>query len=87
MNKSVKSHKTMEALLDINFDKVPGWDEFLKLNNQLQGFEDSEESFDPRKSNEILKEFRNLISPNDYNQVVRDFNAQVRLLLKEVLNQ
>ena len=87
MNKSVKSFRTMEALLDIDFDRVPGWDEYIKLYQSLQGLEESEGQFDPRKSSEILKEFRNLISPNDYNQVVRDFKQQVRLLLKEVLNQ
>ena len=43
MNKSVKSHKTMEALLDIDFDRVPGWDNFVSLYNQLQGFGESEE--------------------------------------------
>ena len=75
MNKVTNSQKTMEALLDIDFDRVPGWENFLKLYSQLQGFEDSAESFDPRKSNEILKEFRNLISPTDYNQVLRDFKA------------
>jgi len=35
----------------------------------------------------ILGEFKQLISPTDYNQVMRDFKAQARLLLKEVLNQ
>ena len=67
MNKSVKSKRTMEALLDIDFDKVPGWDEFIKLHQSLQGFEEGGEQFDPRKSSEILKEFRNLVSPSDYN--------------------
>ena len=57
----------MEALLDIDFDKVPGWDEFIKLHQSLQGFEEGGEQFDPRKSSEILKEFRNLVSPSDYN--------------------
>ena len=55
MNKAVHSQKTLEALLDINFDTVPGWEPFLHLNTQLQGFEDDAESFDPRKSSEILK--------------------------------
>lgn len=73
MNKAVKSQQTMEALLDIDFENVPGWTNFVQLYAQLKGFEDAEESFDPRKSNEILKEFRNLVSPHDYNQVVRDF--------------
>ena len=63
----------MEALLDIDFDRVPGWDEFIKLHQSLQGFEEGSEHFDPRRSNEILNDFKSLISPHDYNQVVRDF--------------
>ena len=34
----------------------------------------------------ILNELKQLISPTDYNQVVRDFKSQAKLLLKEVLN-
>jgi hypothetical protein len=45
-----------------------------------------EESFDPRKSNEILKDFQSLMNPQDYNLVIRDFKQQAKLLLKEVLN-
>ena len=33
----------------------------------------------------ILNEFKQLISPTDYNQVVRDFKSQAKLLLKEIL--
>lgn len=86
MNKFVKSHKTLEALLSIDIDRVVGFEDFLDLFFQLQGFESAEETFDPRKSNNILKEFKNLISPTDYNMVVRDFKQQVQLLLKECLN-
>ena len=42
MNKSVKSYRTMEALLDIDFDRVPGWEEYIKLYQSLQGLEESE---------------------------------------------
>ena len=87
MNKAVHSQKTLEALLNIDFETVPGWDNFLKLHDQLQGFEDSDEHFDPRKSNGILKQFRELLEPKIYASVVRDFKQQVNLLLKEALNQ
>jgi ankyrin repeat protein len=50
-------------------------------------FEQSEEQFDPRKSLDILKEFRQLMNPQDYNQICHDFKTQTRLILKEVLNQ
>lgn len=87
MNKFTKCHKTMEALLDIDIDHVPGFKDYIQLYFQLQGLESSEDSFDPRRSNNILKDFKDLISEQDYNSVVRDFKQQVKLLLKEVLNQ
>lgn len=87
MNKYTKCQKTLEALLDIDFDTVPGWNDYLILNSQLQDLKDVEESFDPRKSHHILDEFKHLISPQEYNAIVRDFKSQIRLLLREVLNQ
>jgi len=73
MNKAVHSQKTLEALLKIDFETVPGWDNFIKLHDQLQGFEESDEHFDPRKSEPILKQFRELLEPKVYKSVVRDF--------------
>ena len=73
-------------MLAIDFDIVPGWNNFLVLYEQCQQFTDAEENFDPRKSCHILDEFKLLVSPQDYNSVVRDFKSQVKLLLKEVLN-
>lgn len=72
--------------MTIDIDHVPNHDHFVKLYFQLQGFENVEETFDPRRCNNILKEFKDLISPQDYNSVVRDFNANAKLLLREVLN-
>ena len=62
-------------MLDIDIDRVPGWNNFLELNSQLRLLGASEEGFDPRRSAEILKEFENLVSPKDYNAVVRDFKS------------
>lgn len=87
MNKFTKSQRTLEAILDIDIDKCPGFEQFLHLFFQLQGFEQSEECFDPRKSNDILKEFKQLMNPKDFNQICHEFKAQAKLLLKEVLNQ
>jgi len=67
MSKFTKSLKTLESLLDIQIDTVPAYDEFLKLYFQLQPLQSEAEKFDPRKSNAILKEFKNLMSPQDYN--------------------
>ena len=35
---------------------------------------------------EVLKEFEHLLAPKDYNRIKKEFKAQIKLLLKEVLN-
>ena len=75
MNKFTKCSKTMDALLKIDLDDVDGFDQFLTLFMQIQNFENAEDTYDPRRSVHILKEFKQLISPQDYDQVVRDFRA------------
>ena len=87
MNKFTKCQKTLEALLQIDIDNVTGFDQFMPLFMQIQIFENAEDTYDPRRSVHILSEFKQLISPKEYDQVVRDFKAQAKLLLKEVLNQ
>jgi ankyrin repeat protein len=42
--------------------------------------------FDPRKYKNVLAEFRHLLSPADYNRVIKEFKHSVKLLLTEVLN-
>lgn len=74
--------------MDIDFDRAPGYDEFLKLYFQLQPFETNAElRFDPRNCNNILKEFKHLLVPREYNNVVREFKEAIDLLLKEVLSR
>jgi hypothetical protein len=46
-----------------------------------------ERKFDPRKYVGVLSEFKHLMAPNEYNSVVKDFNYQVKLLLKEILDK
>ena len=86
MNKFTKCQKTLEAMLKIDINDVPGFDQFLPLFMQIQVFESVDDTYDPRRSVHILEDFKQLISPRDYDQVVRDFKAQAKLLLKEVLN-
>lgn len=42
--------------------------------------------FDPRKYKNVLAEFRHLLSPVDYNRIIKEFKHSVKLLLTEVLN-
>ena len=67
MNKFTKCLKTLEAILDIDIDRCPGFESFLPLFFQVIGFEQSDEQFDPRKSLDILKEFKQLMNPKVYN--------------------
>ena len=43
MNKFTNSNKTLEAVLSIDIDHVPGMDQFLKLFFQIQDLENKEE--------------------------------------------
>ena len=58
MAKGTNSLKTLEAILDIDVDHVPGFDSFYDLFTQLQCFEMAEETFDPRRSANVLSEFK-----------------------------
>lgn len=87
MSKFTKSCKTLEVLLDIDIDKVPFTNEFVALFFQLQELEGKEDSsFDPRKYKDVLSEFKHLLSEADYKRIIKEFNHQAKLLLKEVLN-
>lgn len=87
MAKGTNSLKTLEAILDIDIDTVAGFNVFYDMFTQVQVFELPEETFDPRRSANVLKEFQKLMVPKVYNEIVRDFNYKVQYLLKEVLNQ
>jgi hypothetical protein len=67
MAKGTNSLKTLEAILDIDIDKVPGFNSFFDLFTQLQGFELPEETFDPRRSANVLSEFKQLMRPDEFN--------------------
>ena len=87
MSKYTKCFRTLEAILDIDIDQVPGTDDFTKLFFQIQQLETKEESrFDPRKYKNVLSEFQHLLSVADYNRVCKEFKNNVKLLLKEVMN-
>lgn len=78
----------MEAMLKIDIDHVEGYESFLSLFFELQLLEVSDErKFDPRKYVGILSEFKHLMSPHEYNSILKDFNYQVKLLLKEILDR
>ena len=86
MSKFTNSFKTMEAILDIELDHVPGYDSFLHLYFQFQCFELAEETFDPRCSANVLNDYKKLVKPSEWNTITKEFKHQASILLKEVLN-
>jgi len=87
MSKYTKCYKTLEAILNINIDLVPGTEDFLTLFFQIQELESKEDmKFDPRKYKNVLAEFKHLLSPDDYNRIIKEFKWQIKILLIEVLN-
>lgn len=44
-----------------------------------------ERKFDPRKYNNVLAEFKHLLSPKQYNLIVKDFYQNIKELKKIVL--
>ncbi len=87
MSKFTNSFKTLEAILSLDIDTVPGFDTFNKLFSQLQTFEMPDETFDSRRCASVLDDFKRFMKPRDFNLVVKEFKSQAALLLKEVLNQ
>jgi len=86
MSKYTKCFKCLEAVLDIDFDRVPAYDQFLGYFFELQMLETSEErKLDPRKYNNVLGEFKHLLAPKQYNLIVKDFYQNIKELKKIVL--
>ena len=82
MSKYTKCYKTLEAILSIDIDVVPGYQDFLKLFFQIQDLENQDDScFDPRKYKDVLSEFKHLLSQKDYNGIIREFKKSVKLML------
>lgn len=87
MSKYTKCYKALEAILCIDLDSAPANADFLHLFFQIQVLENADESkFDPRKYKSVLGEFEHLLSQQDYHRIIKEFEHQVKLLLKEVLN-
>mmetsp|Transcript_17521 Transcript_17521/g.29541 ORF Transcript_17521/g.29541 Transcript_17521/m.29541 type:complete len:244 (+) Transcript_17521:676-1407(+) len=87
MSKFTKCVGTLESILNIDIDQVPGQEQFLHLFFQIQDLESKDDAkFDPRKYKNVLKEFQHLLSLQDYARVCKEFRQQVKLLLKQVLD-
>ena len=74
MSKYTKCFKCIEALLHIDIEEVDDYDRFLAYFFELQMLETREErKFDPRKYKNVLADFKHLLSPNQYNMIIKDF--------------
>lgn len=88
MSKYTKCYKALTILLDIKIDNEPEYEAFLKMYFEIAGLDDPDmkPAFDPRKTNGLLGEFQHLLLPREFNQIQKNFKAQVNLLLKEVFS-
>ena len=88
MSKFTQCYKTLDALLSIDIEDVPGTNFFIENFFKVQELENNEESnFDPRKYKDVLNEFRHLLSPKNFGQVAQEFKHQTQLLLREALKE
>jgi hypothetical protein len=46
----------------------------------------AEETFDPRRSANVLSDYKKLVKPAEWNIIAKEFKHQAAILLKEVLN-
>lgn len=79
MSKYTQCYKALTMLLDIKIDSVPGYDQFLKLYFEIGGLDNADQrpEFDPRKTSDLLSEFKHLLLPKDFNQSLKEFKRQV----------
>lgn len=76
----------MEALLHIDLDMCQGYDQFLRYFQDLQMVENEDDrKFDARKYNNILTEFKHLMSKREYNLILKDFKQNAKTLIKQTL--
>lgn len=80
MSKFTTCYKAMQALLTIKIDNEPDYEAFLHLYFDLsnlgtnKGENMSGTFFDPRKSHHLVKEFEHLLDPEEYKNIVDEFN-------------
>jgi hypothetical protein len=63
------------VLLDIKIDYEPEFADFLKLYFEIGGLDDPDQrpAFDPRKTNDLLREFEHLLLPKEFKQIQKNF--------------
>ena len=79
-------------MLTINIDNAPDYESFLQLYFELsilganKGESMSGTFIDPRKSQQLVKEFEHLLDPGEFKSVVKEFNRQIKLQVRSCLN-
>jgi hypothetical protein len=78
MSKFTTCYKFLQALLSINIDNAPGYDDFLHLYFELSVLgvnkgETSSTFIDPRKSQNLIGEFEHLLEAGEFKSIVKEF--------------
>ncbi len=80
-------YRVVELLLDIHTEKIKGYEEFIKLFDELQLLEIKEErKADPRKYVNVIREFEHLLDSGVHASIMGRFRRDVKKLLRTVLN-
>lgn len=82
-----KNEKAIMSVLDIGFDKEEGFDDFKSEWQQLQNLEDpNSKPLDPKKFFHALNELKHFISPEVYGSILKDFEREKKLLIRDIMN-
>ena len=87
MNKYTLCYQVVFNILDYEFFKLDGWEEFLSLFSDTQDLEIKPERLvDPRKSLRIEKELENLLGENTIKNLIYLFKSKKNEIIKKAIN-
>jgi len=82
-----RCYNVVTLLLDLHMIKIDGYEEFIKLFEELQVLEIKEErKSDPRKYVHVIDEFEHLLSPTVYKGITNKFKTDIQNLKRKILD-
>lgn len=83
-----KFEKSIEDVLDINFEGEQGFEDFVFECSQLSNLEDpnTTKPIEPKKYFNSLKELRHFLAPEVYKMICQEFEKEKKILIRDILN-
>lgn len=79
--------KLIMSLLNFGLENTENFEEFSYDCQQLKFLEDdSVKTLDPRKHFDVMKELKHFLDPVVYKNIIKSYNKDRKLLIKEILN-